>query len=498
MAVGPPARAHPARAALLLLAAGMAGACGSAPAQIDLEDPAACKTCHPTQYEEWSGSMHAYASEDPVFRAMNQRAQRENPATGTFCAQCHAPVAVREKLTMDGLNLDALAPGKRGVTCYFCHSTESVAGTHNNPLVLATDDTLYGPFGDPAPGTPHKAVLSRLFDGTTMESVVTCGSCHDIQNLQGAHVERTYEEWQQTLFAVSPNGQTCVQCHMPTYGRVGPASSVSTVPRTLHSHTFPAVDLPVTPFPADNPQNDKQRMETQALLDTTIQGTLCVNQVSQRIEVTLDDVGAGHSFPSGASPDRRAWLEVTASLGGEVIFSSGGSAAKPLEDSSDPELWLMRDCLFDAAGAEQKMFWQAATIGMPYAQLLGSPVLNVNDPGSFSRNHHKKVYPDPGPMGTAPGLTQLPDHVTIAVHLQAIGDDVLADLVATGDLDPAIPAAVARYDVGGGAAIDWTPTDPMLQQIVDPMTSITRSCIVTTIKFPAQTTNAVSHAHCAP
>jgi nitrate reductase cytochrome c-type subunit len=500
MAVYPPARILPARAALLLWLAAAAAACGSGSAPIDLEDPAACKTCHPTQYAEWSGSMHAYASEDPVFRAMNKRAQRENPATGTFCLQCHAPVAVRDKLTQDGSNLDTLVPAKRGVTCFFCHAAESVTGTHNNPLVLATDNSLYGPFGDPAPNTPHKAIYSRMFDDTAIESVNTCGSCHDIQNLQGAHVERTFEEWQPTLFAVSPNGQTCVQCHMPTYGRVGPASNVSTVPRTLHSHTFPAVDLPVTPFPADNPQNDAQRAESQAVLDQTVQGTLCVNQVSQRIEVTLDNVGAGHNFPSGATPDRRAWIEVTAWLAGNVIYSSGGSAARPLEDSADPDLWLLRDCIYDAAGQETKLFWQAATVTTPYAQLLGSPVLNVNDPSSYSRNHHKKLYPDPGPSGTAPapGLAQLPDHVTVAIHLQAIGDDVLDDLVASGDLDAAIPPAIARYDLGGGGVLDWTPTDPMLQQIVDPMTSVTRSCIVTSLNYPAMTTTAVSHAHCSP
>jgi len=30
-----------------------------------LKDPEACKDCHPKHYESWSGSMHAYASDDP-------------------------------------------------------------------------------------------------------------------------------------------------------------------------------------------------------------------------------------------------------------------------------------------------------------------------------------------------------------------------------------------------------------------------------------------------
>ena len=43
----------------------------------DLEDPATCGSCHAQHYAEWSGSMHAYASDDPVFVAMNNRGERD-------------------------------------------------------------------------------------------------------------------------------------------------------------------------------------------------------------------------------------------------------------------------------------------------------------------------------------------------------------------------------------------------------------------------------------
>ena len=67
-----------------------------------LQDPATCKTCHPKQYADWEGSMHAYASKDPVFVAMNQRGQRETDGgLGKFCVQCHAPMAVHNALTTD-------------------------------------------------------------------------------------------------------------------------------------------------------------------------------------------------------------------------------------------------------------------------------------------------------------------------------------------------------------------------------------------------------------
>ena len=73
--------------------------------------------------------MHAYAAEDPVFLAMNARGQREtNGALGDFCVKCHAPLAVELGLTTDGLNLGEIPPHLAGVTCFFCHTVESVEG----------------------------------------------------------------------------------------------------------------------------------------------------------------------------------------------------------------------------------------------------------------------------------------------------------------------------------------------------------------------------------
>ena len=449
-----------------------------------LLDPEACKTCHPVAYQEWSGSMHAYASEDPVFRAMNQRAQRETSgALGDFCVKCHAPMAVRTGMTTDGLNLDSVPPKMKGVTCYFCHAVESVAGTHNNPLTLAQDDSLFGPFSDPVPGTPHKGIYSRLLDGATTESAAMCGACHDIQNLQGAHVERTFEEWQGTLFSMPPNGLGCASnfCHMkPT---TGPISTISDKVRTLHGHGFPAVDLAVTSFP----EKETQRAQAEALLADLIQPTLCYNTLTARMELTLENVTAGHSFPSGATPDRRAWIEMTAYANDAVIFSSGGTTAFPLEDSADPNLWLMRDCLFDGGGKELKMFWQATTANGN--AVPGSVLQNINDPTSFNRSHPKKQYPATGT------LPMMPDRVSLKVHLKAIGDDVLKDLVDSGDLDASIPQLIAEYELGGAASFDWTPATA---KVINDQNG-TLLCVVKPIKYRGNATApADSNAHCTP
>jgi len=488
------ARTLPLAPACLLFAVAVAlGGCGGdnhgmpvvplTPEQ--LQDPETCKTCHPDQYRQWSGSMHAYASEDPVFRAMNKRAQRETGgALGDFCVKCHAPMAVQQGLTTDGSNLDDLPQASKGVTCYFCHAAASIEGSHNNPLKLADDDSLFGPFDNPASGTPHKAIYSRNLDSETLESAAMCGSCHDIQNLQGAHVERSYQEWQGTRFSMMPNGQTCASngCHMTASD--GAASTVSTTLRRLHAHDFPAVDLALTSFP----EMDSQRAQAQYLLDGVLQPTLCYNQLYNRMELTMENITAGHGWPSGATPDRRAWVELTAYSGDTVIYSSGGDAAKPLESSSDPDLWLMRDCLFDGAGKELKMFWQATTADNDGANVPGSVVQNIQMPESFNKSHPRKFYPSSGM------LPAMPDRVTLRVHLQAIGDDVLDDLVQSGDLDSSIPHQIARYELGGAAAIDWTPATA--QPVVE--NSAPLLCVVRPIAYRTNVAMVTGNAKCVP
>jgi hypothetical protein len=483
---GAPVHNRPLRALAVVgcLGVTLVAACGDGtPARLTpeaLRDPTACRDCHPAQFQQWSGSMHAYAADDPLFIAMNQRAQRETAgAVGKACVNCHAPLAVRDGLTTDGLNLGTLLQNEKGVTCYFCHATSDLLGTHDNPLVLASDGSLFGPFGDPVANTPHAAHPSPFFDDTRLESAALCGSCHDIVNQRGAHVERTYEEWQGTVFAQPGKGVSCPACHME--GSDGPVASTSTRTRRLHRHDFPAVDLALK----DWPEADAQRTRAQALLDSTVQSTLCWNPLTSHVEVTLDNVGAGHGWPSGATPDRRAWVEVQAFAGAERVYASGSAEALPLESSPDPDLWLVRDCLRDAAGAETNLFWQAASVSSN--QIPGTPQPNANDPTTFA-THRQRVFPAAGA-----GLAKVPDRITLAVHLQAVGSDVLDALVTSGDLDGAVAARVARYDLAG-AAVEWTTATA--KHPLDGTTAF-KLCVTTGL-YSAAVTPADSHAHCAP
>jgi hypothetical protein len=407
-----------------------------------LKDPNTCLSCHSDHFKQWSGSMHAYAAEDPVFIAMNKRMLRETGgATATFCVSCHAPVALRLGMTKDGSNLPDLPSWSRGVTCYFCHTVDSVTGDNNNPLHSADDGVLRGGITDPISAMPHLGAYSKLHDRELPDSASLCGACHDVVSPHGAHIERTFDEWKNSLYS-KPGQLACGKCHMD--GSQGIAAHVDGAPtRTVHDHSIAAVDTALTPFFGA----DDQKQRVQNVLDNTILTKLCVQQTQQgfAVAVTLDDSFAGHKFPSGASQDRRVWLELEAFKSGASIFATGQVAddkSAASLTSTDPNLWLLRDTMFDDSGKETHLFWQAARVDSQ--QLPPAVTTNPLDP-AFTHSVTKTFT-----------LPSEPDRVTMRVRMRPLDFDVLDDLVQSGDLDPAVRAKVPTIDLATGKK-EWTP-----------------------------------------
>jgi hypothetical protein len=413
-----------------------------------LRDPAACQKCHPDHYRQWSGSMHAYAAEDPVFLAMNRRGQREtNGQLGSFCIKCHAPMAVKLGATTDGLNLDQVPDSLKGVTCAYCHSVDEVQGTHDNPLHLAADLVMRGPIRDPVKNSAHTGAYSALHDRDDLKSASLCGSCHDIVTPAGVHLERSYEEWQATLFDQDDpqHRNTCGACHMP--GRNGPAADAPGVKvRRVHDHTMDGVDVALTDFP----EADEQRARVQADLDSLLYVELCVEPAptGADVDLYLENVAAGHSAPSGATQDRRMWVEMIASAGDQTLFQTGvvedGHSPAELTADEDPKLWLLRDRLYGPSGDEVHMFWDAArtegdALPAPSAAAPGEPgYVNVHVP------RHYRI--------AGAGL----DRITVRVRMQPIGLDVIDDLIDSGDLDPKYRDLIPTFDLAG-SVLEWTP-----------------------------------------
>jgi hypothetical protein len=421
-----------------------------------LRDPAACAECHPDHYREWSGSMHAYAGVDPVFLAMNAKGQRETDGElGTFCVQCHAPMAVADGLAQDG-DLSEVPEAQRGVTCAFCHLVTDVEGTHNNPLRVATDGVLRGPFADPLPTPAHASQGSGLHDREDPRSAALCGSCHDIVTPAGAHIERTYAEWQDSLFAKPVVGLQCSECHMNR--RAGTAAADSGA-RKVHDHGFPGVDVALQPFPAEFPEEqDRQRALVQELLDDTVAAYLCVapaasDDASSLAVVTLENVAAGHHFPSGATADRRVWVELSAWRGSELLFQTGVApdAQTPIgavSTEDDPDLWRIWSTLLDAEGAPTSDLWNAAAL-VPGPSLPAPTTLDPNSPAWLDTHVPKSFL-----------FWGVPDRVEVAVKVEPIGRELLDELVASGDLDPAVRDAMPTFTLGP-TAVTWTADVPV-------------------------------------
>jgi len=445
-------RAFVLAALALVSAAGAAAAvsCGGAEGEVPplsaeaLADPESCRGCHARAVEEWEGSMHAYAADDPVFVAMNRRMRREAPGLPEdTCTRCHAPAATRRGLLTDGREVTALARRDKGVTCIFCHTIDAVEGTHGALVRTASDGVLRGGLRDPARGAPHAAAYSNLHDREALTtSSSACGACHDVVTPKGDHLERTYAEWQASVYAKEgPSGLSCGKCHME--GRDAPAADTAGAPiRKVHDHSMPGVDVALTPFPHEG----AMRAKVEAALEAVLLSKLCVRPSPSGVdaELTLDNAFAGHEVPSGATHDRRIWVELEAADGDTPLLTSGKidrATAVTEAKKTDPSLWYFGDTLRDERGATVLFLWEGKSHSGTKL-----PAAVTNDPTDPRFVHAiTKVYPIGG----------LPTRVTTKVHVRPIDVDVLSALVASGDLSSDVAAKVPTFEIKS-AARTWT------------------------------------------
>lgn len=396
-------------------------------------DPASCASCHPRHYEEWAGSMHAYASDDPVLVALVRYGQRTTGgALGSLCIGCHAPAALATGATTDGTNLDELPRAQRGVGCWACHSIDGVTALHNGGLSRADDGVMRGGLADAVDTPAHASARSPLLAGDRVESSDACGACHDVQ-VGAVAIEASYAEWASSIFG--PGGAvpvSCATCHM--FGRTGPAAALAGMPdRRLHDHGFPGIDQALVPWPGRAAQDVGIARD----LASALSAKLCVvpGPGGAEVQVTLDNLQVGHAFPSGVTHARRVWVEVVATADdGAVLLASGRFApGEVVSPASDPRLWLMSSTLRGAGGEKVDHPWQAKAI--EHQHLVPSVTADPQDP----RFYHAQLRTYP--------VTGVPDRVTIAVHVESIGLEVIDLLVDSGDLDPAVRARVPRRDI---------------------------------------------------
>jgi hypothetical protein len=253
-------------------------------------------------------------------------------------------------------------------------------------------------------------------------------------------LERTFAEWQTTLFskAHGEGGLGCAGCHMPVSVERTTAATTDGAPeRHSKRHDFEAIDVALTSFP----NTDRQRILTQRLLDTSLIGEICVSRVGV-VEVTLENSGSGHSWPSGASQDREPWLDVRAYVAGndEPIFATSEPELASEADAgavAKPAPALLKDFVVDENDEPAHMFWDVRRVDRS-TTILGAATRDPLDPQfhrersvfDFDTNSSKAI-----------------DRVTLRVRVRPIALGVLSDLVGSGHLDERFLADMPVLDV---------------------------------------------------
>ena len=193
-----------------------------------------CRKCHPSQYEQWRASGHAYSAISPMFNRFEQAMTELTQGTvGSFCVRCHMPVGTQLKVPRQSSLLDAPPVVREGVTCVACHRVREHYWRSNGDRRIEPGDIhapIYGSSGgagvaeavrradelklktapcQTGPGQKMHAE-GRFFEPLTNSDI--CVSCHQVAVHPGIWLEVVHAQYRAGPAAA--RGITCQQCHM--------------------------------------------------------------------------------------------------------------------------------------------------------------------------------------------------------------------------------------------------------------------------------------------
>jgi nitrate/TMAO reductase-like tetraheme cytochrome c subunit len=193
-----------------------------------------CQKCHPTHYEEWRASSHAYAAVSPMYQRFEQAMTEYTRGTlGSFCNRCHLPVGTQLKLPRDSSVLDAPPVVREGVTCIACHRVNEHYWRSNGDRRIEPGD-IHAPIGGSTAGHGLRDALSQAEElklkpssGITgpgqdihaasffykpLTNSDVCVSCHQVAVHPGISLEVVHAQYRAGPAAAK--GISCADCHM--------------------------------------------------------------------------------------------------------------------------------------------------------------------------------------------------------------------------------------------------------------------------------------------
>ena len=353
------------------------------------EQSRTCSTCHPQQYQEWSGSMHRYAANDPIWMLANNGLQSgTHGRLKNWCWQCHGPVGFltgNAPATFQFSDIPDIV--REGVNCDVCHIMRPPHGTTNQHIEynLQPGRTKFGSIADPVSAGAHASSYGLSYGRSE-----SCRECHDliVNNLP---VEVTFTEWQNSAWGAM--SVECQDCHMLKYN--GQAAVGGPVRQNLHRHDFIGVDIAMTPFPNANEQRATvdSMLRHSATMSVDAPSTASVND-SIRIAVQITNDRTGHNLPSSVFFFRQMWVEVTVNKGSDVAYRSGHLDANgdlmdrhsELQPNADKNLMLFGGYLFKN-GVESNVFELDSMVNTslpPFASRTGTHKFKVPSSGVWN------------------------------------------------------------------------------------------------------------------
>lgn len=336
-----------------------------------------CATCHADVHEQWSHSVHRFASfNNPVYlmAVRNTRqfslARDGNVDAARFCAGCHDLVPMLSGAFDDPDFDDVNHPtAHAGITCTSCHAI-----THVNSVRGNADFTIEEPIHYPFTYSDNAALQwinaqlikakpefhKRTFLKPLHESAEFCSTCHKVhlpEHLNQYKWLRGQNHYDSFLLSgVSGHGvasfyyppmaePNCNTCHMPLevsddFGAKQRERGIYTV----RNHLFPAantaipklVGLPETVIAAHQEfLQGVMRVDLVAIrADGRIDGEL-IGPIRPQIPAlepgrdyllqnVVRTVRIGHEFTQGTADSNQVWVEVEVEHDGRIIGRSGG------------------------------------------------------------------------------------------------------------------------------------------------------------------------------
>jgi hypothetical protein len=300
--------------------------------------PAVCGSCHDEIYKQWLGSMHSLSHKDTLYRevAWHDVTGLTDPDEineAEQCVQCHTPVGYLTGLLTKTSDYQKKIPpiAEEGIQCDYCHSVIGAGKIYNSSYKLdpghGEEDpgTKRGPFGD-ARTDYHKTAYSKFHTRAEF-----CGACHDVRHhVFGTVLESPYQEWKQGPYA--EKGVVCQDCHM--YQRPGVPATGSTerpinpgyaalggpMRKHIFTHYFTGGNSLIPSLSGNRVQKKlaEERLQNAA--------TVALDGIPEKfsVRVTIKNIGAGHSIPTGLTHVRQMWIEVRVySRNGATLLHSG-------------------------------------------------------------------------------------------------------------------------------------------------------------------------------